>query len=123
MPQMSGQQFAAFLREEVAAQNKGLGKLSYEELGRSCGITGRHLRRLANDKDAKGKDANPSVLVIRLVLHTLGYQVDAPEHDVLPHLKSNGGYVEELHGPKRQRVALSLGRRRSQRSARGAAQC
>ena len=91
MPQMSGQQFAAFLREEVAAQNKGLGKLSYEELGRSCGITGRHLRRLAS-----GKDANPSVLIIRLVLHTLGYRVDAPEHDILPHLKSNGGYVEEL---------------------------
>ena len=118
MPQMSGQQFAAFLREEVAAQNKGLGKLSYEEIGRSCGITGRHLRRLAS-----GKDANPSVLIIRLVLHTLGYRVDAPEHDILPHLKSNGGYVEELHGPERQRAVLSRGRKPIQRRAAGALQC
>lgn len=98
---MSGQQFATFLREEVAAQNKGLGKLSYEELGRSCGITGRHLRRLASEPES-----NPSVLIIRLALHTLGYQIDAPEHDVLPHLRASGSYMEELHGQKRTRTTL-----------------
>jgi signal recognition particle subunit SEC65 len=101
MTHMSGHQFAAFLKTEIAAQNKGLGKLTYEALGRSCGVTGRYLRTLARDGSQ-----NPSVLTIRLVLFTLGYEVEAPEDDVLPHLKGNGSYVEELHGTKRSRRTL-----------------
>lgn len=101
MTHMSGQQFAASLQTEIADQNKGLGKLTYEALGRSCGVTGRYLRTLARDGNQ-----NPSVLTIRLVLFTLGYDVEAPEHDVLPHLKNHGSYVEELHGTARSRRKL-----------------
>ncbi|MVO16824.1 hypothetical protein [Parasedimentitalea huanghaiensis] len=116
MTQMSGQQFATFLKEEVAAQNKGLGKLSYEELGRSCGVTGRRLRQLA-----VSDDGNPSVLIIRLALFTLGYHVDAPEHDVLPHLRNNGSYIEELHGPNRPRAVFPKAKKTPRRKTVGAA--
>ncbi len=100
MTQMSGQQFADFLTTEVAAKNNGLNRLSYAALGRSCGVSGRYLRVLS-----KG-DQNPSALIIRLVLFTLGYHIEAPEHDVLPHLREHDCYFDDLHDPKKERRPL-----------------
>ncbi len=100
MTQMSGIQFATLLTREVAAKNNGLNRLSYAALGRSCGVSGRYLRVLSNGGQ------NPSSLIIRLVLFTLGYHIDSPEHDVLPHLKEQGCYRPELHDPKKKRRPL-----------------
>ncbi|MFV1492368.1 hypothetical protein VWX97_15545 [Phaeobacter sp. JH18-32] len=99
--QMSGRQFAKLLNRELKVANQGLGKLSYAELGRSCGLTGKWLRKLAEQQ------GNPSTLTIRLVLFTLGYEVDTPEEDVVPHLQSKGCYVDALHGPLRSRKQLT----------------
>lgn len=101
MTQMSGKQFADFLTREMAAKNKGLNRLSYEALGRSCGVSGRYLRSLSTGNQ------NPSALIIRLVMFTLGYHIDVPEHDVLPHLHEQGCFQDDLHDPKRSRPALS----------------
>lgn len=100
MTQMSGQQFADFLTAEVAAKNNGLSRLSYAALGRSCGVSGRYLRALSRG------DQNPSALIIRLVLFTLGYHIESPEHDVLPHLKDQGCYRDDLHDPQKERRPL-----------------
>ncbi|MFV1933206.1 hypothetical protein [Phaeobacter gallaeciensis] len=99
--QMSGRQFAKLLNQELEAANQGLGRLSYAELGRSCGLTGKWLRKLSEQQ------GTPSTLTIRLVLYTLGYEVDAPEEDVVPHLRNKGCYVQSLHGPERNRKQLT----------------
>ncbi|AZV78737.1 hypothetical protein EBB79_13220 [Parasedimentitalea marina] len=101
--QLSGLQFAAFLKTEMAHRNAGLGRLTYEKLGRACGVSGKRLRQLADEKNA----GNPSALTIRLVLFTLGYEVDSPEHDVVPHLQDKGAYSEGIHGKTRQRSGAS----------------
>lgn len=111
MTQMSGLQFAQLLTTEVAAKNNGLNRLSYAALGRSCGVSGRYLRSLSNGGQ------NPSALVIRLVLFTLGYHIDSPEHDVLPHLKDQGCYQDELHDPEKKRRTLQHSRPSDRASA------
>ncbi|WP_405111046.1 hypothetical protein L0Z65_04140 [Phaeobacter sp. BS52] len=99
--QMSGRQFAKLLNREFSAANRGLGKLSYAELGRSCGVTGKWLRKLAEQQ------GTPSTLTIRLVLYTLGYEVDGPEEDVVPHLQGKDCYIDALHSPNRPRKQLT----------------
>lgn len=99
--QLSGRQFADLLQTEVEAANRGLGRLSYEELGRSCGFSGKWLRKLAKEP------GNPSSLTIRSVLLTLGYEVSDPDQDVLPHLIRKGCFSEDLHGPARRRRQLT----------------
>ena len=99
---LSGKQFANLLRKELIARNRGLARVSCEALGRSCGVSGKQLRRIVKE----GVE-NPSALTIRLVLHTLGYQIPQPEDDVLPYLRSNGIFNEELHSAATQRRAVS----------------
>ncbi len=99
--QMSGRQFASFLQQEMENRNSGLGRLTFAKLGRACGVSGKRLSQLA---DKKG--GNPSALTIRLVLFTLGYEIEDPEHDVMPHLKNKGAFSADIHGQSRRQRGL-----------------
>ncbi|AHD03086.1 hypothetical protein METH_11180 [Leisingera methylohalidivorans DSM 14336] len=101
---LSGQQFAGLLRKELDQMNRGFTTVSCESFARSCGLSGKQIRRL---KD--GKVPNPNTLTVRTVLYTLGYRVANAGDDVVPHLKETGTYDEEMHGPKRKRRNLSAG--------------
>lgn len=90
---MSGKEFQKFLKAEINRRNKGLGRVNLTRLGRLCGYTGRYLRTLLD-----GEDPNPSTKAQRCILFTLGYPVERPEQDVLPHLKLKGVFDPNVHG-------------------------
>lgn len=89
---MSGRQFVELVQADLQRKNAGLGKITLSQLSYASGLSKRYLTQLA-----KSDEPNPSVKVIRLVLFTLGYEIEKPEEDVIPHLKEKGVFNEKLH--------------------------
>ncbi len=103
--QLTGREFAAIVQNEFEKHNEGLGSLSYGELARACGLNRRTLSLLLTSEDGCAPP-NPSLKTMRLVLYTLGFDVRAPESDVIPHLRDKGAFRDELHGQERARKDL-----------------
>lgn len=89
---MSGKDFQKFLRDEINHRNSGLGSVNLNRLARLCGYSRRYLKVLL-----EGDDPNPSTKAQRCILFTLGYPVEGPEQDVVPHLTEKGVYDPKLH--------------------------
>lgn len=98
LEQISGQKFVRIVRQEFAALNTGLGSVSYSRISRQSGLSDRALSAVLD-----AKKPNPTSITMRAVLLTLGFQVEDPEGDVIPHLKTKGVYDEKLHGADRNR--------------------
>jgi transcriptional regulator with XRE-family HTH domain len=87
--QLSGRQFLELVDQEIKDRNKSIGKTSYAEICAAAGLSQGYLAVLS-----RADRPNPTALTKRLILHVLGYPIDRPEGDVIPHLIKRGLWTE-----------------------------
>lgn len=90
--QLSGVQFVELVKSELDERNRGLTRLTPSALSTASGLSDRYLRGLF-----ERKNPNPSVLAMRSVLFTLGFEIEGAEQDVVPHLKRKGVFNPAVH--------------------------
>lgn len=93
LSRLTGKDFLKLVDHEIEKRRVGaFGGFSEAELLRLSGLSQGYLRTLRSQPEP-----NPSNRSMRLILFVLGFKIQGPEQDVIPHLKSKRVYDPKLH--------------------------